>query len=852
MTKTNTILRCIKILTAVLTSFVTAATLLGCSFVAETIQAGELSFDCDRLTLIVDDEYDLSEKISSRMLPYTLKTSNEDIVKIKEGNIITAVAVGEATITASNWLARDTIDITVIDRERDSFSVSYNGELVQNVDSISEIEFVPSLTGALASVTEINWYVGGKRVKTLGANESFKYTPSAVGTYEIVAKCGSVQSEPIIVRLMNSVDVEVGYTGEIEQREQPYTEINFTATVTGSDDGNFYQWYDNGKLIHEGSQNSYVYRPTPGRHTIEVKVNGESVYSTDCVFHGALDAQIDGVNFDNQYPHVYLEYAAVGKVQVEITSPTGSTHEYSQNNSEYAPLFDDNGFDMGEFIELCATASTRRSYKLRIKSLGDGDVITAGEYSDYYIFLQLPSECKKYVSSLVPSGDHYITSDIEYIDLLAYNVIFREKKPDASVGFDCYIGYDRVGSASDLWKRAFDLAATSGSYSEISVTDIGGSVMRTKFKVSTANSPTRETSGARSLQLHASLPHINYDAAKYRAATFEFAIDKAPRSATVKYTDELYFTVQQGVKPLPAADSPSAVVYGRAREILRKICTNDMTDVQKAHAIYDWIMWQVTYDTPATKLMAGGEQHSAYYLEGVFGDGSMKIGDVAYNPYAVCDGMSKAYSLMCNMEGIKCVRVTGKAGDSLGSAGGHAWNKVLLDGKWYVVDCTWGDSSFTLNLDGKGEKRYELGIHKYLFTTDAEISTTHFEPYKYTADTVRYAPQTATSAYNVYSSMDVNGTAINCYVGRTEDLTVRLREIVAQYARVYKKPSTVIVPGGPNDGKYDMEYRLLEIYSDREIDDAARTTVVNEFRKALPSATVKVLMHKNTLLALVK
>ncbi|MDE5592340.1 MAG: hypothetical protein K2I75_00125, partial [Clostridiales bacterium] len=338
------------------------------------------------------------------------------------------------------------------------------------------------------------------------------------------------------------------------------------------------------------------------------------------------------------------------------------------------------------------------------------------------------------------------------------------------------------------------IAATSGSYTN-RAEDLGGGVMRTTFTVSTVNNPTTQTSSsaARSTQLHAILPHINFDASKNRPSNYSFAIDRLTRTAEVAYSDELYLAAQNGVKPIPKAGSSAQSVYEQARSVLRSICTDDMPDVQKAQAIYDWIMWQVTYDTPAT-LMSGGESLSSYYLEGVLGDGTTKIGGVAYNPNAVCDGMSKAYALMCNIEGIPCVRVVGRAGKNIDTAGGHAWNKVFVNGAWYFVDCTWGDSHVTFGLDGV-ERNYELGLHSHLFLTDAQVSATHFEPYRYEEKTtVRYAPQTAKTPINVLADMTVNGMAINCYIAKNEDQKNRLHDIATAFARAYQKDKTITVP----------------------------------------------------------
>ena len=69
-------------------------------------------------------------------------------------------------------------------------------------------------------------------------------------------------------------------------------------------------------------------------------------------------------------------------------------------------------------------------------------------------------------------------------------------------------------------------------------------------------------------------------------------------------------------------------------------------------------------------------------MEGVFDAGR-----------AVCDGKSKAFLMMCRIEGIECVRDRGDAYD--GSVG-HAWNYIKIDGKWYLVDSTHGDAAHAL------------------------------------------------------------------------------------------------------------------------------------------------------------
>ncbi|MDE7405357.1 MAG: hypothetical protein K2M89_00585 [Clostridiales bacterium] len=829
-----------------------AALSLGCSLMEDLFKPDVIQFTQREHTLSIGEIYDISRILETNTDVYRLKTSAAAVVVVEKGSntVIKAVAEGEAWITAYTSSASASVLITVSEQAEDSLNISASGELVQTFGNTSKVTFTLNAKGEPSKSERAYWYVNDELNETLSLSAQFEFTPSEAGEYTVVAKCGGFTSNAITVRVYNVVTAEVSVSGELEQSE-PFSNIVFSVDASGADDM-YYQYFEDGKVLFEGNVGTYVYTPTAGRHTLTVKVNGQTEYLEEAIFRGAVLPTVGALTFDNLYPHAYISYDAVGKVKVEITHPQVGAVEYSQTDSRYTMLFDENGFDVGTFIDLCATGDTRIEYKFRVKSLGDGDAITESEYSDFITFTQLPANAKKYVTNVLPCGDLYVTSDSEYVRIAQYYIYFRKKQANAQVSFDCYIGYNRSGSAKDLWDNAFPIAATSGNYTGIRVND-SGSVMHTEFTVSTVNTPTTqtETSAARSAQLHTILPHINTDAAKNRPSNYSFAIDNIERTAEVSYSDELYLAAQNGVKPIPKAGSTAQAVYEQARSVLRRICTDDMTDVQKAHAIYDWIMWHVTYDTPAT-VIASGESLSAYYLEGVFGDGTTTFGGVAYSPNAVCDGMSKAYALMCNIEGIPCVRVVGRAGKDLNSAGGHAWNKVFVNGAWYFVDCTWGDSHVSFGLDGTAQD-YELGLHSHLFLTDAQSSATHFEPYRYEEKTtLRYAPQTAKTPINVFADMTVNGEEINCYIAKNEIQANRLREIAMAFARAYQSGKTISVP---LSGEHTVDYQAIEVCAEDGFAITSQnitSVVADAVRIVNRRATVRTLTLEDSVLILIK
>jgi len=165
-----------------------------------------------------------------------------------------------------------------------------------------------------------------------------------------------------------------------------------------------------------------------------------------------------------------------------------------------------------------------------------------------------------------------------------------------------------------------------------------------------------------------------------------FPIDTVARPIFRVYnSEELWWAVEQGYRPVfPVEDSSAERIYEQARAVLRRIISKNMTDFQKLSAIYEYVVHNVRYDhdAVANKETIPAYENTGYFLEGVFDYGR-----------AVCDGKSKAFVLLCGIEGIRALRDYGYGEE--GSAG-HAWNYVLLDGEWYLVDTTNGDVSVAM------------------------------------------------------------------------------------------------------------------------------------------------------------
>ena len=235
----------------------------------------------------------------------------------------------------------------------------------------------------------------------------------------------------------------------------------------------------------------------------------------------------------------------------------------------------------------------------------------------------------------------------------------------------------------------------------------------------------------------------------------DFASDKYFLNLEVETSEQLYWAVENKITPICKPGSRAEIIYNKAKETLRTIIKDGMTDYDKALSIFDWICVNTNYDNANLKTIFSKDNKAyytrfcAYYLEGVF---IQKI--------AVCDGYSKAYSLLCNMEGIECIRITGSAGGGL-----HAWNKIKINGSFYVCDITWTEQSVA-------SEKEEYMFHKYFLVSDEFISDTH---YAWSKREKYFNYTTALKNFDYYSNtkyeyMDVNGTT------KTIDLVVESNE----------------------------------------------------------------------------
>lgn len=107
----------------------------------------------------------------------------------------------------------------------------------------------------------------------------------------------------------------------------------------------------------------------------------------------------------------------------------------------------------------------------------------------------------------------------------------------------------------------------------------------------------------------------------------------------------------------------------RARQILKKIIKEDMSDYEKEKAIHDFLIKKSQYG-----FLKGEQEVESYHATGILLEG-----------VGVCNAYTEAMQLLLSLAGVESKIVIGVADND------HSWNLVKLDGKWYHLDTTWDD-----------------------------------------------------------------------------------------------------------------------------------------------------------------
>ena len=169
--------------------------------------------------------------------------------------------------------------------------------------------------------------------------------------------------------------------------------------------------------------------------------------------------------------------------------------------------------------------------------------------------------------------------------------------------------------------------------------------------------------------------------------------DTAPQPQATTQTEERSWPMDEEVSPLVAEMPADAQVSIDAAGTYLEAHFPDPR--QRVKAIHDYVVLRMTYDEDTFhKLMAGAHDWPPQDAEHVFASRT-----------AVCEGYARLMVALGKASGVSIAYVAGSVRDAHYRVAesddttmkaalegyGHAWNAVMLDGKWQLIDATWDD-----------------------------------------------------------------------------------------------------------------------------------------------------------------
>ena len=128
-------------------------------------------------------------------------------------------------------------------------------------------------------------------------------------------------------------------------------------------------------------------------------------------------------------------------------------------------------------------------------------------------------------------------------------------------------------------------------------------------------------------------------------------------------------------------------VEANVKRIVNEVISDNMSDIQKAKALHDWLCDNTGYDHDSVD--ADRNHHDA---------------SVLMNDKTVCEGYASFYDLLLREAGVESYYV---------HSSDHAWNIINIDGHFFHSDTTWDDltSSYKYFLKSDSEMKSEGGSH---------------------------------------------------------------------------------------------------------------------------------------------
>lgn len=718
------------------------AALCGCSLIQGLLHPeGKFALSESEITLKIGETYDVTLS-DGRTDEFTLSTSDKTKVEIYGRTSIKAVGKTKTavTITATNGkgdTAELKVNVDYADVSTVKIGVENQYQLLQSGETPKSVDFSATLNDGTNPATVFSWKFtngAGEEVAT-ASGKTASYLPTAGEIYFATvtadgksATVGFCADEELLVYLDK---YRVGTEEKIVVRARYFDNSGKTAKA--------YVYDEDGNLISTTDLEA-------------IRSNGMGEVNDTIAAIGkegnfTLKVVVDGVSREVNF--VVKDNVAANHIEVDVTGNLSqTTAETVTFTATLSPAKAD--VESVKWYVNDKYYSTGKTFSFKPTNRGEYKVtaeINKITKTKTIVYLSEHDEAWYYASHFHDYGGYaqnrYITSKEELKNL----ILFVLENKIAEIKF--YAGYATPETVENDVSEVRGYVEESGIIPGYSL-KTSGNEFTIYFKyfadkaetVPTVNSPEFDAPDgfADAVQNTYSKPHYDDNVKKER----NFYIDSVKETMSVSTSNMLYKAVAWGYQPVFMGSQADNLkqIYDNAKDALSYIVSDEMSEYEKVHAIYDYIIYNVRYDHDCANaqdkyntnnaLLTEGEikelknlnlnekmKHYGYYLEGIFLNKFYKK-----DMHAVCDGKSKAFVLMCGIEGITAVRISGEALSDGKNFGGHAWNKVLLDlngtgdKEWYFVDTTWGDV---------GDDSKEFLSHAYFLLSDDEVKNTHVE-----------------------------------------------------------------------------------------------------------------------------
>ncbi len=731
---------------------------------APPIQAVAMTLGDDAVTLLLDqtDYYVITHAIAptntaDKSVTYEIAEGGEAFITIGNNGLVTPVAATTSPVivtvrSKSNPEVSADIEISVLPLMIQEV-ITHSKPLTQPIQTAEDILF--SLDTELEDVDSIKWYKDNALV-----GQTTEYTfemlpPQTAGAYTVKAEV-TLSGTPIIIKktvtLQSCFDI-VGLKKEYEVNAEVQlaydtqlqnTQVIWAVHPVGED------------LFHTGDTYTFI---AAGDYRIvgTLSYNGDPVERQqshiisikDNVTHELYDIKVNGYYDGTNYAPLITWHKLKEGVSYTVEIKKG-TQTLAYNSTDHSADFSADRFRVPH-----SDVTLNDNFDYRIKT----------DISDLYTgFRSYGSEKNKKINpeqypylEEIPgtSMNRYINSVYQLGKILNYIKVFRPTElGDDEEGYDIDL-YFAIDYETDIEQSLYERTGNITQGSQTEEVLINAHKLITAANNAYGEGPgtsmvfSEHTGGDVTINLkpdeavaidQGSTYNGENDSRLYEPRYSDSLSDtdrvpgKEPilendRTLAVSTSAQLYLAALWGYRPDPVVGSVAEEIYEAARAILNEIILPEMSDSEKALAIYDWLCINVAYDEEVynSYMQRMAEATTKEQIDTINLDMSRKqsfhLEGAILNKIAVCDGISKAFTLLCAIEDLTVIRLSGAGNNNNGKGDvNHAWNAIMLEGAWYYVDATWG------RLHSKVTGTQDIIIasnHYYFLAADEDMQSSH-------------------------------------------------------------------------------------------------------------------------------